>query len=197
VGIENDPTKALISEEPIKYLFHSFYNDLNVKIEEFEKDGVNYVRLFKSNQINSGLNILFGDNNSLELSKEDFIKYSKDLIALKYDVLKAIANRDSTLIPSGNPILYTFLGKGYVAGKVKTDLVLVKTTYYEDFNNPFEKFGDIESKHLQNGDVFTNVYLKISKGKTSYYLHLATAPKIETLKEYFNKNEAIQKRFPN
>lgn len=192
---ENDPEKTTLAEDAIKYLYHTFYNDLNVKVEEFEKNGEPFVRLYKSNQLYSGLNILLGDKDTVELEKKDFDKKVNDLIRLKYSILNNISKGESKLLPNGEEFLVDFLGKGY---KKDGELVLRKSTYFEEFNKPYQKFNDAELKHLKNGDTYTNIYLKVTRNKNSYYIHLATAPKIETLKEFFNKNvEKLGTKYPN
>jgi hypothetical protein len=185
--------EEIIPEDNMKFIYHSFYNDLNVKVTDLGDS----VILRKSNQINSGLNILFKEGeNEIEISKEEFNNFSKELILLKYEILGNIKNTKDNYIPSGNELLKKFLGEKYRVNSLSQKLVIKKTIYNKDYNAPFEKFGDKASEHLESGDEFVNIYLKITKDSKNYYIQIATAPKIQTIVDYFSNNDLISKKYP-
>lgn len=166
------------------YMFHTFYNDLNVNIT----DNGNTITLIKGD-INSGLNFLFEENlNEITLNKEDFAELSEGLIKLKYDILKNISERKKNLVPKDSVIFNRIFGELYSPSKINSSLVLKKTTYSDQFNAPYAKIGDVNRKHLETGDIYLNLYLKVNKGSDSYYVHLATAPSISTISEFFKKS---------
>ena len=174
-----------------KFMSHTFYNDINVK---FEHNGNKVIISQNSNQdINYGLNFLFKPGEtSKELTEDQFKKYTNDLVDLKYNIL-----RNGFKVPSGNDILgEIFNHNAYTVNQHPSEVVLVRTNYSTDHNEPFEKKVDDVSKHLNNNDKYLNLFLKISYGNDQfYYLHLASFGANETIKKTFGVNSESYKKY--
>ena len=159
-------------------MFHTFYNNLNIKYEE-----VNNKILMSANPSKdlTDLNILLSETNKKEITKEEFNSLTSGLVSIKYYFLNKLKD-NSKLFNSGkeksiftnetlnNEFLKQAFGENYKTNNYKLDLVLHSSVYSEDYNKPYDKFNDDISKHLVNGSKFINLSAKItdSSGKIVY-----------------------------
>lgn len=180
------------------YNFYSFYNDLNVSIKN-KGNNIEIISAEKklgNKEFVSGLEYLTTVNKSTTLSKQEFEKETNNLISLKYEVIKNIINDSNFLVPSSNETIKKIIGEDtYQVKSIKSTLVLLNTDYAEEFNAPFAKQKDDKTKHLNNGDSYTNLYLKIEYKKKTYYLHLISGPSLTTLMEEFGKDSNTYKNY--
>lgn len=180
---EYNPT---IIKDKFNYRLHTFYNDLNVKVINTAK-GKTLVRN-KNSEFSYGLDFLFEDKDSIDLSNEDFEKYTEALVQLKNELWRTSQlSATNKFKPKNDDTILRKVFKG--AYKVSTKLIVKKSVYDEEYNAPFGKLLDDSSKHLTTGQPFYNLFLKVTnEDGTDYYIHLATFPLLETVKTWFDKD---------
>ena len=198
--VEEKSTAEKIKEtedpkDDYKYMVHSFYNDLNVKLS-LSGDSVTLTKNPDSS-FSYGLDYLFEINTlnsdgTLTLPISDFDKIVEDYVNLKYAIWGEKAETGKFKVPASDDFLNTILHGTYKAKtfdkKGRSELVIKKSIYNNSFNSPYDKFGDVNSKHLQNGSPFLNLYLKLKINEESeqyYYVHLGTLPNPSTATEFF------------
>lgn len=188
--VEPSPDEFL--PDNFTYMFHTFYNDLNVKIAY----GEDTVTLTRNDNINSGLNFLFGNQDTISMKLEDFKNIVNNVVSLKYSVLANLNKNKKFLISSDNSTLLKAFGD-YKPADVDAQLVIKKTDYMDAYNAPFAKKLDDSSKHIgtykENG--FANLYLKLTHNGNEYYLHLAAAASVDMVKAKFGENSETYNRF--
>jgi len=184
------PEKGKFLPDESKLMLHTFYNDLNVKIEDL---GNGNVKIFKNidNSLNTGLGFLFEEGeNELTITKEEFDKIATQLITLKYKVLGDLKNKKLT-----SSILMTHDKLFNGANKIEKNIIIRKTKFNEVYNKPYKKELDDEDKHLKFNDAYPNLYLKVTTKNKTYYLHLGTLPALETVKSSFGPYSETNKYY--
>lgn len=206
-NIKEETTQEKIAKiqspkDDYNYMLHSFYNDLNVSFKEVDNNVVLTRRKYDSDKskISYGLDpfVTNVDNNSptetITLSKEDFNKLTEEYVSLKYDIWTEKAKTGKFKIPSSNAF-FNRLVPGYTSGPFnkgnRSQLIIRKTVYDKDFNNPYDKFLDDPSKHLETGDAFLNLFLRVNLSGSDtnpnyYYIHLSTLPTVGTTNNFFS-----------
>lgn len=190
---QNDPKFKV--EDNFNYRIHTFYNDLNIS---YKIEG-NFVTLTRNpnSQISFGLDFLIKEGeNSSTLSKSDFEKYTNAYIKLKHDIWDSKIRDKKFKLPGGNALIEKLVNGSYRVNDYKTELVLRKDNYDEEFNAPFAKLLDDKSKHHKDNTPYFNLFLKVNINKdTVYYVHLAQLSETETVKNWFGKDSNSNKQF--
>jgi len=196
--IEKEVLEKVKREDNKTHVYYSFYNDLNV---DFEIDG-DEVHLNRNNlDFSYGLDILFDkEQTGITLDKQQFVEITESLISLKYDIIKNIADGKKFLLPESNSFIFDNLWDTYTPSKVKTEIVLKKSTYKENFNKPYSKQLDNIDKHWNgkdssNGTTFPNLYLKLSYEGRTHYIHLVTGSTQKEVARIFGPNSATNKQY--
>ena len=176
-------------EKEFSYMFHTFYNNLNVKYEK-----VNNKVILTSNPSKdlTDLNIIVSELGKKEITEDEFNILTSGLINTKYYFLNKLKDNPK-LFNSGkeksiftnemlnNEFLKQIFGENYKTNNYKLDLVLHSSNYSEEYNKPFEKFNDDLTKHLTNNSKFINLSAKITNenGKI-IYISLANITTLES-----------------
>ncbi len=161
-----------------KFMIHSFYNDLNAQVV---KKG-NVYDIVKNPGSFYGL-----EASGLSESERDAL--IDEHIALKYHILNNKGHLEEFAVNNET-----------VAKNAKGEFVVRKSSFNEDYNQPYLKLYGDTSKTLKNGQVFTNLFYKVkAKSGNDVYVHLATFPTLDTVEKSIvgGKTSKMYKDFQN
>lgn len=172
-----------------RLMAYSFYKNASVRVTEDD----NNVTL-TNNQFNSDSSIiksdlLFGTNKTY--NKSEFEMIEKQWLNLKSRLFGKIMDGE-TNIQFNSREFTKYLTEAFPSAasdlmndvNVKVEPVITVTKYNSEYNAPYNKSLNDQSKHLKDGDLFINLSAKIILHTNEvHYITLATFPKLDTITE--------------
>lgn len=175
-------------EDNFNYRLHTFYNDLNL-IYKINGDTTTITKNLDNEKYGLGLAIDWGNKTTIEIPTKDFLALSSEFVGLKFKIWNNwFSNKRFELVADNSILKKILLDEKYRVSSYKTELVIRKDKYFKQYNEPFAKQGDNIKEHLEEGDPYVNLFLKVERGSGDYiYIQLATFPKLKTVKSFYDK----------